>query len=1014
MHRKRDEELNDEIRAHLAMAAADRIERGEAPAEALRNARRELGNELRVKESTREAWGWTALERLGQDLRYALRQMKRSPGFSSIAVLTLALGLGATTVMFSLVDGVLLEPLKYREPESLYLARTLPPPTSGMTGDFPVNARHYYEWRAHCRSCEAVSLLQYDELTLAGAGEPVKLPALGVSSNFLPTLGIQPALGRNFLASEDAPGRFGEVILSDALWRTRLAADPAIIGRSVRINGESHTVVGIMPADFRLPKGEEWGAFFGPANQPMIFRPLGIDGAHSRPTGNLNYASVVRLKPGVSQTRAIAELNALLADFRLQMRITLIPLQQQVTRAARSALWLLLAAVGAVLLIVCVNVGNLMVVRTANRHREAGVRIALGASRGRVFGLVLKEALVLVTAGVAGALVVAGAGLKVFVAMAPVELPRLDEVRLDWRVLGFAGLAAAFCTVACGLLPAWRLSRTEVLESLKTGAATHTASGAKLRMRGMLVGLEVALSTVLLVVGGLLMVSFFRLLHVEKGFQTSHIITQDVSYLSPKYARGARRQAVQQTVEALAQIPGVQVAAAINRLPLRGDDWVGELEDPDQPPRPAENDVLANFRFVTAGYWQAMGIRLKAGRLLDESDGDRARAVISEHAARFLWGDENPIGRHVRGVGQTSPSLEIVGVVGEVRASGLEKNPTLMVYEHYWRMQPIAMSFVMRTQADPAPVAGSMHRVLAAADPEMAIPPSTTMEQIVDESVASRRFQMRLAVAFAIAALLLASLGIYGVISFAVTQRTPEIGIRIALGARRPQLLAMILRQGMMRGSGWPRRRNRLLFVRRPLDRQPVVRCSATGSFNDRRRGGCFAHRGAGRMLDPRQARNQGRSPDCAALRVNPFPMGRGLVPGWRYCLTNSTRRFCDRPCGVSFESMGLVAPSPAVPSRASSMPNWLASTAFTASARRLERSRLWAALPTESVWPSMWSFRFGLVSRPRAMVWMTGADSGFRRSLSVSNRMPCVTKRPDEAMVWLKSGADSANRTVR
>jgi predicted permease len=670
-----------------------------------------------------------------------------------------------------------------------------------VAGDFPVNARHYYEWRTHCRSCEAVSLIQFQELTLVGAGEPVKLPALGVSSNFFKTLGVQPFLGRDFLREEDTLGHADRVILTEALWRSRFAGNPRIIGQTIQLNGESHTVVGVMPADLHLPKGDEWGAFFGPTAAPLIFRPHVIDASTSRPVGNLNYTSVIRLERGVSVPRAAAELNALLADFvrefNLQTKITLIPLQREVTRSSRFALWLLLGTVGTVLLIVCVNVGNLMLVRTAGRYREAGVRMALGASRWQLFGLVVKEALVLVCAGGLAGLALAYAGLKVFVASAPIGLPRLEEVQMDWRVMIFAGLAIAFSTIVCSLFPAWRLARIEVQDSLKAGAATTTETGGKLQVREILVSLEVALSTVLLIVGGLLMVSFFRVLQVQKGFEVAHIITQDVSYLSPKYAHGVRRRFVEESVAKLTEIPGVQVAAAINQLPLRGDDWVSELEDPDQPARSVENAALANFRFVTPGYWQAMGIPLKIGRFLDQSDNDRPTAVISERAAQYLWPKRNPLRKHVRGAGPQSPSLEVVGVVGEVRASGLEQNPPMIVYEHYWRMQPIGMSFVVRTQANAASVAGSIRSTFSSADPEMAIAQPATMEQIVEESVGARKFQTCLAVAFAMSALLLASLGIYGVISFTVARRTPEIGIRVALGAHGRQLIAMVLLQGM-------------------------------------------------------------------------------------------------------------------------------------------------------------------------------------------------------------------------
>jgi putative ABC transport system permease protein len=553
-----------------------------------------------------------------------------------------------------------------------------------------------------------------------------------------------------------------------------------------------------------LPKGEEWGGFFGPSTNPLIFRPLGIDTSRVSSNGNLNYASLIRTKPGVSGQAAAAELTALIEPFQrenhTEFNIALIPLRQQMTRNTRSALWMLLATVGAVLLIVCVNVGNLMLVRTNSRYREAGIRIALGASRSGLFGLVLKESLVLVAIGGILGLAFAWFGLKVFAVWAPIGLPRLDEVAIDWRVLSFAALSIAISTVICGLFPAWRLSRTEPQQSLKAGASNATEAGFKLRVREWMAGIEVALSTVVLIAGGLLTISFFRLMGVEKGFDTTHVITQDVSFLSPKYAKGGRRRFVEEIVPKLAQIPSVETVGTTNVLPLEGESWVDDLASPDLPETRPDQAALANFRFVGPGYLEAMGVHLLEGRFLDASDKDLLRAVISQSAARHLWPHASPIGQHVFGSGAGSPgrpSLEVVGVVGDVPAGGLDKNPPPTIYEHYWRMQPIGMAFAIRTKADPAAVIGSVRGVLASADPEMAIPPARTMEQVVEDSVAVRRFQMQLAAAFAVSALLLASLGIYGVISFTVSRRTPEMGIRIALGAQAKQVTGMILRQGM-------------------------------------------------------------------------------------------------------------------------------------------------------------------------------------------------------------------------
>lgn len=672
--RHRHQDFDDEVSAHLAMAAADRKARGESPAEAERNARREFGNALLIREVTHDINGWTAVENVIRNLRYAGRQLRRTPVFSGVAVATLALGLGATTAMFTIVDGVLLRPLAFSQPERLYLARTVPPPAAGIGGDFPVNARQFAEWREHCGGCESLALFQYQDMTLAGSGEPLKLPSLWVTPEFFRTLGVEPAIGRGF---PPEAGNGGAVILSHQLWRSRFNSDPAVPGRTVRLNGESYEVVGVMPESLHLPKGDEWGAYSGPDAAPLIFRPLTINVKSARPVGNLNYGALIRLKPGVSAAQAEAELNALLAEFRRQFRmetrIRVVPLDQQVTRGARSSLWMLLASVAAVLLIGCVNVGNLMLARTAGRHREAAIRMALGSTREQLFGLLLGEALVLVVLGGALGVGLAWVGVQLFEAAAPVGIARIDEVHLDWRALLFAAGAMAVSTVMCGLVPAWRLSRTSVQEALKSGGAGATDSRARLELRGVLVGVEVALSTVLLICGALLLLSFWRVMKVEKGFDVARIVTQDVSYLSPRYSHGARRQEVLNTVDRLSAIPGVQVAAAVSRLPLRGDEFVSELEDPAQPPRKVDESALGNFRFVTPGYWTAMGIPLRMGRYLDASDQDQPRAVISERAARFLWPGQNPLGRHVRGVGDKAPVLEVVGVVGEVRSRPRER-----------------------------------------------------------------------------------------------------------------------------------------------------------------------------------------------------------------------------------------------------------------------------------------------------------------------------------------------------
>jgi predicted permease len=740
-----------------------------------------------------------SLESLVTDLRYAARTLRRSPGFTAVSLATLSLGLGATTTIFSIVNGVLLQPLAFYDPARLVVAENIPAPGSRLTGRLPLNARHISEWRTHCQTCAAVALFQGANLTLVGAGEPVRLPGLEVSANFFRTLGVQPVIGRDFLAGEEGVGSSDKVILTDALWRSRFGGDPSAVGRRIQIDGTPSLVVGIMPPALHLPQGEEWGTFVGPPGQPAIFRPLATNIAAEIPEGSLNFSSVIRLKPGAGTGQAVAELNGLLAGFvrqyKLQTRIGLTPLAQEVIRNDRGLLLLLFAGVAAVLLIVCANIGNLMLVRTAGRYREAALRLALGVSRPRLFRIVLLEAAVLVLIGSATGLASTVVALKAFVAQAPVAVPRLDEVHLDWRALLFSALAATFATLMCGMLPAWRMARVEPQEALKAGAANLTGRGPK-AFREIVVGLEVALSAVLLIAGSLLIASFVRLMRVDRGVEVDHVLTQEVSFLSPKYANGSRWGFIQDTLDKLSHIPGVRAAGAVSQLPLLGEEWVGSLRDPDRPQLAWQQNPVANFRFVTPGYFPAMGILLRQGRWLEATDRNRAVAVVSESAAGFLWGRENPIGKHVRGAGPSKPALEVVGVVGEVRGK-LQDAPPMMVYEHFGRLQPSAMSFVLRAESRLAPVTAATRSILASADPEMAFSPAHTMRQILNGSVASRRFQMYLAATFALSALALSALGIYGVVSFSVARRTPEIGIRMALGASTPQILNMVVRQGM-------------------------------------------------------------------------------------------------------------------------------------------------------------------------------------------------------------------------
>ncbi len=794
---RRRADIDDEIRSHLRLAIADRIARGEAPEDAERHARIELGNELLVRERTRDVWPGAGVQRWLQDLRYAVRQVRRQPGVSAVAVLTLAVGLGSVTAASAVINSVLVEPLRFREPDRLFSVVNLPPPGTEHRY-WLTNGRHVHEWRTHCRSCEDIAMADNVAFNLSGAGGAERFDGLRVSSNFFRTLGVQPALGRDFRPEEEAPPDSRVLLLSNATWRGHFAADPDVIGRTVRVNGEPYVVIGVMPADLRLPLGDQWGPRFGSVvTQPAMFRPLGEDFSKARPAGNNNYVSVVRLRPGVTASHAESELNALIAEFVRQFEIqpkpTLLPLHDTVVRDARAGLLLLGGIALTTLLIVCVNVGHLMLIRTASRDREVGIRLALGSSRRQLFGLVVTEALVLVSIGAVASLGVAYAALEAFRVWAPPELPRVADLHAGPRVWVMTLASAAAATVVCGLLPAWRMARTDPQAALKAAARTQSSARHTVRIRELMVAVEVALSAVLLVVGGLLTLSLVRVLAVPVGVDVAHVITQDVSTSIAGYDGASRIRFAEHAVEQLAGIPGVAAAAVTNQVPLRGETWICQLRDAGAPERAPV--ALANFRFVSAGYFDATGIPVTRGRTFRASDRGQGVALLSERTAQALWPGQDPVGKRVGGCGDSS--LEVLGVVGDARAD-LEKDAPVVVYEPHWTMPISRPYFVVRTRVAPESVAADVRAVLHDLNPEFPVGQAATFADIVDRAVTGRRFQMRVVLGFAALALVLASLGIYGVVSFAVATRTREIGIRLALGAGTPALGAMVVRQGLV------------------------------------------------------------------------------------------------------------------------------------------------------------------------------------------------------------------------
>jgi predicted permease len=792
----REGDLADELEAHVRLLADEDIRRGVAPDEAYRRARLRFGSIESAKERYRDQRGLPVLDTLIHDVRYAWRGIRRNPGFAVVAILSLAIGIGANTAIFSLVHGVLLRPLAYGEPDRVFAVREIRVPQTGP-GSRAVNPMHARAWGSQCPSLESVALIRGGRAQVVAGGEPASIPSADVSASLFTLFGVRPILGRAFLADEEQEGRERVVILSESLWRARFNGDRALIGQPILIDGLPHHLIGILPAWFRLPYGD------GSATQRVeIFRPLVLSQQEqSRLMGNYNYSAVARLRRGVTTRQALAEIDVVLARIVAQagsdggLRGVLIPIHEVVTGHARLGLLMLTAAVGAVLLIVCLNLANLLLSRAASRTREAAIRTALGASRGRQFRQVLTESLVLAAVGGGLGILFARWLVEVRVATSPRALPPREEVRLAPSVLLFAFGLTLFTGLTFGALPAWRFTRSDPQDALRAGSHTMTEGRGGLRLREGLIGLEVGLSATLLIIAALLTTSLTRLLHVERGFDVDRVLTLDIDLSSRIYAEPASRERFfDRLLAKVAAIPGVDASGVITQLPTYGRTWNDPIYLIGADGRD-ENRRLVDNRYTSPGYFRVMNIPTRFGRTFDERDRGQGVAVLSEKAARLLWPNEpNPVGR--RFMGEDDKPKTLVGIVAEVRAS-LADTPPPMAYYPYWQRAPDGGTLVVRTAADPGAVAGGLRAALRSEDAHLPIQTIRTMEEVIDRSVAVRRFQSTLAMTFAASALLVASLGIYGVISYAVARRRNEIGIRMALGAQRSQLLGLVLVQGM-------------------------------------------------------------------------------------------------------------------------------------------------------------------------------------------------------------------------
>jgi putative ABC transport system permease protein len=744
-------------------------------------------------------------ERLGalwHDVRYALRGLRRAPRFVAAVVLTVGLGIGASTVIFSFVDHIVLRPLPFASPDRLVVVREVLGELQSVYPTIPANASHFLEWRRGCSACAGLAAIKRSWVTLTGHDDPQRLGAARVSANLFPLLGLAPVLGRGFVDDEDQPGRDRVVLLSDAAWRRRFGADPSIVGRTITLDTRTVEVIGVLPRTADLPGGDALGKLVALPERIDIYQPLALTEMETKSGGGFDYAVVARLNTGATIAQAQQQINAMERDFAARMgsgatlEARLTPLRSQIVGDSDRPLLLLLAAVGTVLLIVCVNLINLSLARSMDRQREAAVRVALGASAGRLARLALAESLMLALAGGVLGLLLAVWGLHSLIALAPSSLPRIAEVGLDARVFGVSMLLTLFVGLLVGALPAARASRTHPGEVLKAGGRTMTVGRAAGKRRAMFIAVQVAFSTLLLVGTGLFLTSFVRVLRVDPGFDTEHVVALDVALPAAAYPTGERRlQFYERAMAEISAVPGITAAGATSALPLEGDTWVDAITRVEEAGGRGE-PLTANFRFVTDGYFETIGTPLRLGRPFGADDRGQQVVIVSERTASALWPGRSAIGQRVSAGGR--PPAAVVGVAADVRTSTLEESGSLVVYLPMRGLASYQGVVIARTTGVANDIAAAAVRAaLRRVDPTVAVPKIRTTGQVVSATLAARRFQLALLALFALLALVTASVGIYGVISQSLASRTNEIGVRLALGAQPSAVHRLVLREGL-------------------------------------------------------------------------------------------------------------------------------------------------------------------------------------------------------------------------
>jgi predicted permease len=787
-----DREIDEELRGHVEMRAADNLAAGLPPEEARYDAQRRFGNSTLLKEDTRNVDILLWLEDTLRDFRHALRVLRRSPGFTAVAVLTLALGIGANSAIFSIVDSILLRPLPYPEPQQLVRIWE-----SSLKYDSPrnvVNPLNFLDWRDHSQSFQSMAAMLSTVTNLNANGQPVAVEALQVSPEFFSILRVPPFLGRTFLPDDAVAGQDHVVILSYELWQRRFGANPRAIGEKMDVDGVPCVVIGVMPRGFSFPK-----------YKAEVWTPLPLARTEEWKSGR--YLTVVaRLKPGVTVEQAqhdmftVANLAAEeRPDFDKGWSARVVPMLEDATLSVRRPLWVLLAAVGFLLLIACANVANLLLMRGTGRLREMAVRSALGAARSRIIRQLFVESLLLSIAGMAAGLLLGNASLRAFLALIPqsAPLPRSEPIAIDARVLLFTFVVALLTTVLFGLVPALRLSRVDLQNALKQGTLRGGVGGHQ-ALRRFFVVAEVSLALLLSAGAGLMLRSFSRLISVDPGFRPERVLTMHIWTSPARYQDDRKRSEYFGHILAeLRSTPGVQAAGSVHFLPLT-EKISGSCFGPaDQPPPTPSESPVAQFLVISPGYFSAMRTALLSGRDFAERDSFEASPVALVNRAfadRFFRGQDT-LGKQLNVCWTLKKPVTIIGMVADARQADLQQAPEPTIFLSNSQAPAYFATLVVRATGDARQIARSAEAAVHRVDPDQAISDIQTMDDVFSSSVSSPRFQAVLLLVFAGLANALAMIGVYGIVSYSVSQRTNEIGIRAAMGARAADIVRLVLRE---------------------------------------------------------------------------------------------------------------------------------------------------------------------------------------------------------------------------